>query len=73
MRKGWGKPRQYKFLKNVGEGIKADSDQAVFKHYAHSISVLLWEVEVGDGARGKVPHNGRDIRLPVSIVALADH
>jgi hypothetical protein len=77
---GWGAPREIRsqlrgneFLEDIRDSRFPNPDQRVREHQSDCIAILGWIVEIGDSAGGEISGDAGIVRLPVSIVALADN
>src|SRR5260370_2529827 len=62
-----------KFSQDVDGSACAKSDERVFKCQCRAIAITGWVVKIGNAARGQASENLGIIRLPMSIVPLANH
>src|SRR5262245_52198746 len=60
-----------KFLEEIDSGSGGKSEACVFQHQSCP-TITLRVIEVGNAACGEAAEDGGVVRLPVSIVALAD-
>src|SRR5580765_4372125 len=68
----WRQFPDHKFLQNVGRRRFADSDQRIFEGESDAVAIACRIIEIGNAARGQSAQNSRIIRLPFSLVALAN-
>src|SRR5262249_22300536 len=61
------------FLEEIGGSVRADADQRGFHGEAEAVAVLSRVIEIGDAASGQASENAGVVRLPVTVIALADH
>ena len=67
-----GQLAEHEFLEEIDGSSRADSNERVFD-YQVGLVVLGWVLERRDGSRGEASENTGVVRLPVAVVALADH
>ena len=63
----------YKFLKQISDSSSTNPDGSVLECKARSVAILRWIIEIRNTARSKAPEHIRVIRLPASVVSLANH
>ena len=62
-----------KFLQDVDGSACANSDERIFKCQCRAIAITGWVVKIGNAPRGQASENLGIIRLPASIIPLANH
>src|SRR5580698_9178133 len=72
-RSAWCQPSDDKFLKEIGCSCFSNFDERIFERQCRSIAVLRWIVQVGNTACGDASEDAGVIRLPASVIALANH
>src|SRR5262245_31848582 len=65
-------PCVQKLLSHMADGAAGNADRGVLEHEPRAPSIFLGVVEVRDGSRRQASEDSRVVRLPPSVVALAD-